>query len=236
MEERSALQRYRLPIIIVAVVGAVALLGIWAFGSAGATAYSCSTIYQPGATPSPAPDADPQPGFIQPDMGARHVQTGTEVTYTYCPPATGPHYNAPNRGPIPPGVYGPDQTALPQGWVHNLEHGALVILYRGQDGDPGLSDETQATIESFFQGLPPSPICGLPPTQANAGVVIARFDEMATPFSALVWGRILPLDTWDEDAIMEFWTTMGERTNPERFCPLPTPTPAGSPDVSPSPS
>jgi len=61
--------------------------------------------------------------------------------------------------------------------------------------------------------------------------VIARFDQMATPFAAMVWERVLPLDTFDEDAISEFWTTWGERTNPEQLCTPPSPAPA-----SPAPS
>ena len=65
-------------------------------------------------------------------------------------------------------------------------------------------------------------------------MVIARFDQMATPFSALVWERVLPLDTFDEDAINEFWTVWGERTNPEQFCQVPSAAP--SEPASPAPS
>ena len=45
--------------------------------------------------------------------------------------------------------------------------------------------------------------------------MITRFDEMATPFAALVWGRVLPLQTLDTAAILDFWNIWGERTNPE---------------------
>ena len=137
-------------------------------------------------------------------------------------------------GPITPGFYGPNDVPLPQGWVHNLEHGGLVILYRGDPDDPGLSSDAQQQMQAFFSGLPPSPVCGFPPTQEGAGVVIARFDQMATPFAALVWERVLPLETFDEDAIMEFWNTWGEQTNPEKLCAPPSAAPSSP--VSPAPS
>ena len=214
-------------------VAAVALLAVWAFNSASAAAFTCSTEWVPEPTASPAPGAAPQPGYHQEGMGNTHVGPGTnnpgDVTYTYCPPASGNHFV--RGGPITPGFHGPDDVPLPQGWVHNLEHGALVVLYRGDPGDPGLTSETQQQMQAFFSGLGPSPVCGFPPTQEGAGVVIARFDQMATPFAAMVWERVLPLDTFDEDAISEFWTTWGERTNPEQLCTPPSPAPA-----SPAPS
>jgi hypothetical protein len=83
--------------------------------------------------------------------------------------------------------------------------------------------------------MPDSPVCGFPPTQQGAGVVITRFDEMATPYAALVWGRVLPLQTFDQAAIMEFWNTFGERTNPEKFCAVPSGSPA-NPSAAPSAS
>jgi hypothetical protein len=211
------------------VVAVVAVLAVAAFSSSGAAAYSCSSEFQPGTTAPPDGDATGEPGFVEPDMGNGHVALGTSVTYTYCPPATGSHYNLENRGPVEPRVYGPDDDAIPQGWVHNLEHGGLVVLYRGRDGDPGLTDETQEAIRAFAAAMPDSPVCGFP---ADQYLTVARFDEMATPFAALVWGRILPLDTFDEAVIQDFWATSGEQalTMPERFgCPLPGASPAASP-------
>jgi hypothetical protein len=216
----------------VVVVAVVALMAVFAFNSAGAAAYTCSVEYQAPAAASPEPG-----GFIQENMGNTHVPLGDEVTYLYCPPATGSHFNnPPNSGPIPYRVFGPNDAAGPQGWVHNLEHGALVVLYRGDPEDPGLTDETQQALRDFAASLPASPVCGRPPSQY---FVAARFDEMATPFAALVWGRILPLETLDTTAIQSFWNAAGEQetTMPERFgCALPGAAPSGSPAASPSAS
>ncbi len=234
--QKSFFERYRLLIVGVVGVAALALITAFVISSASAAAFTCSTEWVPDPTATPEAGASPQPGYHQEGMGATHVGAGTsipgDVTYTYCPPASGNHFV--RGGPITPGFYDPNDVPLPQGWVHNLEHGALVILYRGDPGDPGLSAESQQQMQAFFSGLPPSPVCGLPPTQEGAGVVVARFDQMATPYAALVWERVLPLETFDEDAIMEFWNTWGERTNPEQLCSLPSAAPSSP--VSPAPS
>jgi Protein of unknown function (DUF3105) len=210
------MERYRTGIVGIAVVAAIALVGLFVFASATQSAYACSHDWQPSSTAAPPAGASPQPGYVQPDMGNKHVATGTRVTYTYCPPASGSHYNAAGAGPIKPRVYGPADTAIPEGWIHNLEHGALLILYRG-DG-PGATDAGQAALRSFYESYPPSPICGLQPG-TQVGPVFVRFDNMAWPYAAIVWGRVLPLQTLDTAAILEFDKTYGERTNPEIICP-----------------
>jgi hypothetical protein len=212
------------------VVVVVALVGIGLFSAATTPTYACSNAWVPDPTATPGPDVSPQPGYPQTDMGNEHVSTGTQVTFTYCPPASGKHY-AGSGGPIAARLYGPDDTAGPTGWVHNLEHGGIVILYRG-DG-PGATEEGQAALRTFFDDYPPSPVCGFEP--GTNGPVIARFDEMATPFAAVLWGRVLPLQTLDTAAILEFDRVYGERTNPEQFC-QPSAAPSVAPSASPSPS
>ncbi len=231
------MERYRTPIVAIAVVGAVVLISAFVFASAAAPAYACTRVWTPSPTASPSAGASPNPGYVQPDMGNKHLGNGEKVTYTYCPPASGPHYNASGIGPIAPRLYGPGDRALPEGWVHNLEHGAMVILYRGRDGDPGPSPETQAALSGLFDDFPPSPICGIQPGTSQ-GPVIARFDDMDTPFAALVWGRVLPLNELDTAQILEFWQLWGERTNPEPLCAeaSPSPSAATSPESAASPS
>ena len=136
-------------------------------------------------------------------------------------------------GPIAPRLYGPNDRVNPQGWIHNLEHGALILLYRG-DG-PGATEEGQAQLRAFFDRYPNSPVCGFE-AGSSVGPVFARFDEMAWPYAALVWGRVLPLETLDEDAVTQFDAAFGERTNPEKFCAQPSASPSGSPSESTAPS
>jgi len=208
----SAFQRYRTIILAAAVLAVLAVVGAGLFSAATEPAYACTTIWEPSPTASPREGASPLPGYVQPDMGFGHVTTGTKLTYTYCPPASGKHYNGPGAGPIQARLYGPDDTVIPEGWVHNLEHGGLVILYKGAQVD-------EAALRALFDAVPPSPVCGFEPGGASPGPVIARFDDMAWPFAAVVWGRVLPLQTLDQQAILDFYQTFGERTNPEELCP-----------------
>jgi len=165
-------------------------------------------------------------------MGRRHVPYGTQVTYQYCAPASGSHYNQAGAGPIPPRVYGPDDTVIPQGWVHNLEHGALVLLYRGNSD--GATPAGQAQLQAFYDSFPNSPVCDIQ-KGTTVGPVIARFDQMSSNFSAIVWGRVLPMSTLDTNAVLDFYATWGEKTNPEQQC-APTPSPSAGSSANPSAS
>ena len=230
------MERYRTPIVTVAALAGVVLVSAFVFLSASTPAYACtSPDWTPTPTASPAAGAPANPGYVQPDMGRRHTNLGEKVTYTYCPPASGGHLNATGAGPIQPRVYGPNDKVLPEGWIHNLEHGAMVILYRGRDGDPGVTSDGQTALRALFDAFPPSPICGVAPGTSQ-GPVIARFDEMATPYAALVWGRVLPLDALDTTQVLDFWRIWGERTNPEKQCAAPSASPGTSPAASPDAS
>ena len=212
------------------IVSVVAIVGAGVFSAATQPAFACSNIWEPDPTASPAVGASPQPGYVQPDMGGTHVAPGTAVKYTYCPPASGRMFNGEGVGPIPARPYGPSDVAIPQGWTHNLEHGGLVILYRGAEAD-------QSELRALFDIMPVSPLCGLQPGGNSPGPVIARFDEMAWPYAALVWGRVLPLETLDQSAILDFYAAYGERTAPEKPCqPSPSPSVEASGSAAPSAS
>jgi hypothetical protein len=227
------LERNRNLLVGIAVVAVVALAGIGMFAAASQPVYACSNLWEPDPTASPAEGASPQPGAAQPDMGQTHIANGSTATYTYCPPASGRHYNASGAGPITPRLYGPEDRVNPQGWIHNLEHGGLVLLYRGDSA--GATEEGQAQLRAFFDRYPNSPVCDFE-AGASVGPVFARFDDMATPFAAMVWGRVLPLQELDEEAVIAFDSAYGERTNPEQFCAIPSASPSGSPSGSPSAS
>ena len=174
-----------------------------------------------GASPAPAV-TPPPPGYVQPDMGAVHAGTGSTINYRYCPPASGRHYSEAGIGPLEPGVYGPDDVAVPPGWVHNLEHGALVLLYRCPG--PACDEAGQQQLEELYSRWPPSPICGFTVGTRDTPV-FARFDDMAWNYAAVVWDVVLPMDAIDEPLLLEFFNRQAERNAPERLCPLPTPTP-----------
>jgi hypothetical protein len=233
-DEPSTLERFRTPIIAVAAVAVVVAVGAFVFTSASSAAYTCSTVDTVQAP------VEGELGQIQQDMGNSHVGASAKVTYPVCPPASGKHINQPPRGPIPARIYGPDDAAAPNGWVHNLEHGGLVLLY---SCDKGACDEASlAQLQPFFDGFPPSSICQVPP--GTVGPVVARFEEMPTKYAALIWDRVLYLDTLDVQQIYDFFLRYGEQITddgqwispPEPQCNPPSPDPSASAEASPSAS
>jgi hypothetical protein len=200
-------ERYRTWIVSIAAVAIAAIAIGWVFLGSTAASYTCTNTFSPSPTPSVSPGSSTRLGFVEDDMGRTH-QAGPPFTYLYCPPASGPHYNQPGTlGPITPRVYKPDDKVGPPNWVHNLEHGAVVVLYR-TDG-PGATSDGQAAFNTFFNSFPASPICQVPPHALSP--VIAPFNDMPHPFAALVWGRVLYMDTWDPDLVTRFYNTEAER-------------------------
>jgi Protein of unknown function (DUF3105) len=216
-----------------------------------APAYECKNIFDPtpapswtppptqalasGATPAP-PATAPAPGYVEPDIGAGHVATGSKVTYTWCPPASGKHYNQTGFGPIRAGFYDQGNAQVPEGWVHNLEHGAIVLLYKCPG--PACDAAGQDALESMYARWPDSPICGVPPGGGpNFTPVIARFDDMPYSYAAVVWDMVLPMETLNEADVLSFYAAYGERFNPERLqgCVYPTDIPPPAPPTE-SPS
>lgn len=224
--EPSFLERRRGLLLGGLAVVVVALVGAFLFFGSTQKAYACTQLSDPAPAATAAPDSSTAPlGQGQDDMGRRHLESGASARFTYCPPASGPHYNAPD-GPIPARYYGKDDAALPQGWIHNLEHGGLAVLYSCTVGT--CDKATEETLRQLVTTFPPSPVCALPP--GTEAPVVARFDDMDTPFAALVWGRILLLDTLDTEKILAFYGQYGERTNPEPQCAAPSPSPEASPN------
>jgi hypothetical protein len=234
-EEQTTLQRFRTPIIAIAVIAVVVGVSAFVFTSASAPVFACTsidTVQQP---------AEGQLGQIQPDMGNQHVNQGDKITYPLCPPASGKHINKSGYGPLSPRVYGPDDNSVPNGWVHNLEHGGLVLLYSCDKG--ACDDASLAALKDFSAGFPPSTICQIP--AGTVGPVVARFEQMPTRYAALVWNRVLYLDELDSAKVYEFYTRYGEVVKdgqwvspPEPQCtpPSPSPEPSASAEASPSAS
>jgi hypothetical protein len=77
-------------------------------------------------------------------------------------------------------------------------------------------------------------VCGFEPGGNAPGPVIARFDDMAWPYAALVWDRVLPMESVDTAAILDFYARYGERTNPEKLCQA-SPSPSVEPGASSAP-
>ncbi len=235
--QRSFLDRNRVRLLWAGVVAVALVASGLVYVSFTQKGYACLSEWTaPSPAPTAAPGASQLPGLFEDDMGRGHVPVGTRVKYTFCPPASGQHYSATGAGPIQPKLYSPNDATVPQNWVHNMEHGGLVLLYRCTGSDTGCGDADQAAFRDFVSTFPDSPICHIP--KGLISPVVARFDDMAYPYAALVWDYVLPLTKFDAEAVIQFFKDRAETVNPEPQCSpaTPSPGPSGSPAPSAAPT
>ncbi|MBI3834347.1 MAG: DUF3105 domain-containing protein [Planctomycetes bacterium] len=129
-----------------------------------------------------------------PNEGHNHVPVGQQVTYQANPPASGPHWSAAGVAPVAAGVY---QSALEEEqWVHDLEHGYVVLLYDCHGTcPPGLLNDLQA----LFDAAPPSATFG------DTKLVITPYDGLPFSFTVVAWDWQLHLKTLDQQAVLDFY-------------------------------
>jgi hypothetical protein len=137
-------------------------------------------------------------------MGRDHIVDQTEkVEYAYCPPASGKHWNIARVAPVPRAFYQPEQAVQPQQWLHNVEHGFVIVLYScGSDGKSCPSSDDMTKLKTIFDETPSTQgavVCSVPNK-----VVVARFDEMSTRFALVAWDREMLTDTLDVQAAETF--------------------------------
>ncbi len=102
-----------------------------------------------------------------------------EVDYSRSPPATGDH----NPCWAPWGAH--DVEVAPENWVHNLEHGGLVVLWR-PDADPaGVS-----TLRDWVSTLP-----------VGRALATVYTGTMERPFAGVVWEHSVVMDCADTEAL-----------------------------------
>ena len=137
--------------------------------------------------------AENRPGEEVVELGREHIAFGQTAEYNSNPPTSGPHYAALANF----GVY---QEELLDGQViHNLEHGGIWISYKDVD------DETKAKIEEIGKRFPGSVIVS-PRAENDALIVLAS------------WARLLKMESFDEDLIIEYIRTNRNRS-PEPLVP-----------------
>lgn len=117
----------------------------------------------------PAPPALACDGVIRTVSGEPgvHVPIGTSVEWSTNPPVTGMHY------PIW-AAWDRHYTALDRGyWVHNAEHGGIVLLYRCPEGCPDVVD----ALLDVARSLPADASCAAP----VRGRLIVAADPLLPP-------------------------------------------------------
>lgn len=89
----------------------------------------------PGSEPSGISTVDVCPDVVGSPLcseGAEHVAQDSVIDWLHDPPASGTHYPTWE-------TWGEHSEVVPRGnWVHNLEHGGIVLLHRCPDGCPEL--------------------------------------------------------------------------------------------------
>jgi hypothetical protein len=119
---------------------------------------------------TPRADATKTEGVLQTNEGQTHVPEGSPIQYANNPPSSGNHYPAPK----PWGVY--EQAIAPGYWVHNLEHGGIVVLYDCPQGCPEVVKVVQDGLKNFPKDkygevkLVSTPYSGLPNGAKTAAV------------------------------------------------------------------
>lgn len=137
---------------------------------------------------------DPFGDRCVPNEGDTHVPTGTRVLYRTNPPASGGHYNAPGLSPAVPGVYDTD-AVQPEVWVHNLEHGHVVILF---DCDGSCSSDFLKQLEDVLAAAPPSKF-------GNKKLVITRYVGLPVRVMAVAWDYQRDFDSVDQAGLLAFY-------------------------------
>ena len=121
--------------------------------------------------------------------------TTETVDYETAPPVSGPH--APS--PAPCGTHA--EPIANEVQVHNLEHGAVGVLYR-----PELDPEQIARIEELVRSF-------------ESHVFSAPYPDMPSPITVTSWSRLMRLDELDAGAVRAYIEQFRAKGPEENDCP-----------------
>jgi hypothetical protein len=128
------------------------------------------------------------------DEGSAHVSQNTEVPYGSNPPASGDHFQI-------WAAYGRTYASLERGfWLHNAEHGAIVLLHRC---DPATCPDVISGLEDAVRAFPADAACEAPVRQ-RALVVFDPLLPEGVEVAAIAWTRSYTATCVDPAAIALF--------------------------------
>ena len=123
---------------------------------------------------------------------AAHVAVCSAISYPMNPPVYGDHY------PVW-AAYKSYSFPVPLGFlVHNLEHGAIVLLYNCPEG----CAEEVASAQALIDSLPADPRC----VEVAHQVVMSPDPSLPTRWGAVAWGHSLASDCFAPAAFSAFYT------------------------------
>ena len=120
-----------------------------------------------------------RPGEQVSVQGVSHIGvTEKHKAYNSNPPTSGAH-----GSPVNPGVY--TEELIDENVVHNMEHGGIWISYTG------ITDAEIAQLVSIAR-------------RHSRSVVLSPRNSNDSPIAVASWGRLMKLETIDEEAIEEY--------------------------------
>ena len=175
------------------MIGAGVMSGISpaqpSLGSPTGPTSAVPTLAPTAALATPTEPALPGGRQVPIEVDTTHVGEGQAITYTTKPPTSGRHYTR----TAPYAVT--DAATAPGYWVHNLEHGGIVVLFRCTDECASLADQLRSEL------MP-----RVPPSKFGAPKLLATpFSSLRSPFAVVAWGWILELDSLDVEAMLDFY-------------------------------
>jgi hypothetical protein len=165
-------------------------------------------VLHPGAPPLPGESTcEVVITTAIPVASAQHVQACTPVGYATNPPSGGDHWPMwaafkSYAVPVPREMY-----------VHNLEHGGVVLAYRCTDPCPEVIGALQAAID----GAGDDPKCAPLPAGPRVRLLLTPDDALDTPVAAAAWGATYTATCLDSGSLSSFIASAYAK-GPEDLC------------------
>ncbi len=186
-------------------------------GGLAALIFAISGATQKGI--QPAVGSAQQVGERLPVESGVHISPPQRAHYATDPPTSGQHYSLRGTAPTAWGFY--DHALDPEIWVHNLEHGGVVILYScsptpsspsttpGQGGSSSCADDKRR-ISDFVSAAPKDALF------QEVKIVATDYRVPGHRFAIVAWGWRLFMDTWDDAEAERFYEAHVDN-GPERM-------------------
>ncbi|MBV9950274.1 MAG: DUF3105 domain-containing protein [Myxococcales bacterium] len=125
-----------------------------------------------------------------------HVPIGTDIQYDSNPPSSGQHYPIWAKfqiydSPVPRGYY-----------VHDLEHGAVVLLENCGGG--GCPDDVVTELQSVTDAIADDPLCAAAGEGVRVRALITPDPLVDTPIAAAAWGWTYTAACLDVPSLQQF--------------------------------
>ncbi len=163
----------------------LAALAMGCGGSTGGNAPEQQTSYQCTDSTWSAGTCDGGTTTEQPDRGGEHVAAPTHIDYEFSPPASGPHRPEWGR-------WGEYSYLPPQRWVHNLEHGGIVLLY-----NPCVDKSVVDKLHAFAAARPGD-------DGGEFRWVLTPYPGLKSAVAVVAWDWVYEANCVDPDAIEAF--------------------------------